>query len=146
MTSPATGGSAAATRGATLPPRLCPAMKMRAASTAGCPRSRRMAAAACGTYSSVSVKVRSAATRSACALVTFSNRRTAIPALARPQARSLSGLLRPVVSSRSCGPEAGQQHHRGHWPALAGRLSVPGTATGPSPTVTSSSVNLSGLA
>ncbi|MGO9159173.1 MAG: hypothetical protein ACLP7J_00435 [Streptosporangiaceae bacterium] len=42
---------------------------------------------------------------------------------------------------------AGQQHHRGRWPALAGQAQRSGNGpTGPSPTVTSSSVNLSGLA
>jgi hypothetical protein len=37
--------------------------------------------------------------------VTLSKRSTAIPRLARPHARSLNTLLRPIVASRSTGPE-----------------------------------------
>ena len=147
MTRPATGARAA-TRGATVPPSLCPATKTRAGSTAGWPRSSPIAATACGTYSSVSVKCGFPATRSGCARVTFSNRSTATPAVASPQARSLSGLFRPMVSSWSFGPEPASRTTpgTGAWPARRGTLSVPGTASGPSPTVTSCSVNASGSA
>src|SRR6185437_4093137 len=101
-----------------------------------------------GTYSSVSVKVVSPATRSGCARVTFAKRSTAMPALASPQARSLSGLLRPMVSSWSFGPEPASSTTPGAGACRVpcGTLSVPGTASGPSPTTTSCSVNVVGSA
>ncbi len=95
--------SAAATRGATLPPMLWPTTKIRSGSTPSWLWRRRTAATACGTYSSVIVKSGASAAWT-CAYVTLSNRSAATPRLARPHARSLSGLFGPLVSSRSNGP------------------------------------------
>ena len=58
-------------------------------------------------------------------------------AAGQPHARSLSCLFRPIVSSRSCGPGPLSSTTAGHGPPWRGRLSVPGTASGPEPTVTS---------
>ena len=113
-------------------------------------RSSRRPASACGTYSSVSVKPGSATTSAGWAWVTFSNRSTAMPAVARPQARSFSGLLRPMISSGSCGPEPESRRTAGRcfsWPVVPrGTLRMPVTASGGSPRVTSVSVNAAGSA
>ena len=64
-----------------------------------------------------------------------------MPCDARPQARSLKGLLGPMVSSWSLGPEPCTSTTAGKGPSPAGMLSVPGSAHSPLPTVTSLSVN-----
>ena len=78
--------------------------------------------------------------------MTFANRSTAMPALASPQARSFSGLFRPMVSSASFGPDPASSTTAGTGPAACGRLSTPGTASGCPPSVTWVSVNVSGSA
>ena len=67
-----------------------------------------------------------------------------MPFDARPQARSRSGLLGPMVSSRSWGPEPATSTTAGNGPAPAGIERVPGRDQGAAPTVTSVSVNADG--
>ncbi len=105
-----------------------------------------MAATASATYSSASVKSRTFATSRPWVCVTLSKRSAATPRLASPHARSLSGLFRPIVSSRSAGPEPPSSTTAVRGPGWRGRLSVPGTASGPVPTVTSCSSNAAGSA
>ena len=58
-----------------------------------------------------------------------------MPRLARPSARSRNGLLGPMVSSRSFGPEPCTSTTAGQGPSPTGVVSVPGRSR--SPTVTS---------
>ena len=79
-------------------------------------------------------------------LLRFSYRRTAMPRVASPQARSLNGLFGPSVSSRSFGPEPWTRTSPGTGPPPFGMVKVPGSAHSPEPTVTSVSSNFEGSA
>src|ERR1019366_1568868 len=65
-----------------------------------------------------------------------------MPLVANPQARSRNGLLAPMVSSRSFGPEPCTRTTAGQGPTPAlGSVSVPGNRHSPRPTVNSFSRN-----
>jgi hypothetical protein len=145
MTMPATESSATATLGATRPPMLWPPTNTRSESTVDCCWSSLAAALAYGTYSWLMVKP-GAVAKSGCTKDTRSKRATATPRLASPQARSLSGLFIPLVSSRSNGPPPLSSTTPGHGPGPCGRVSVPGTASAAVPTVISCSPNRLGSA
>ena len=70
----------------------------------------------------------------------------AMPRDARPVARSLNGLMAPIVSSRSCGPDPWTSTRAGTRPVPAGIVSVPGSRGSVDPIVVSSSAYADGSA
>jgi len=68
-----------------------------------------------------------------------------MPREASPHARSRNGLLGPKLSSRLCGPHPCTSTTAQHGSSFAGRVSVPGRAHCPAPTVTSFSRNKAGI-